>query len=307
MFKIIERVLKGLEMLGILKKTFKGLEKTRRKVSNVFSGLSKKSYLDDGDLDMLEDCLFQADISYNIITDVLDGIKGKDSSEKSWKDRAKTVLLSKIKTDNNIENIKKVVILVGINGSGKTTSAAKLTQFFTDQKEKVCLVAADTYRAAAVEQIQIWADRLGVRLVNNSETSDPASIAFDGVESGLAKEDRVIIDTAGRLHTSINLMKELEKIHRVASKLTNEITTLMVVDGNIGKNSLSQINQFNEYLQIDGIIITKLDGTARGGVVLTAMDDLGIPVYFIGVGEGSDDLIPFDADSYVNSIIGEDE
>ena len=294
-------------MFGIFKKTFKGLEKTRKKVSNAFSGLSKKSYLDDEDLDMLEDCLFQADISFNVINDVLEGIKGKDSSGKNWKDRAKSILLSKIKTSNSIENIKKVIILVGINGSGKTTSAAKLTQFFTERKEKVCLVAADTYRAAAVEQIQIWADRLGVRLVNNSETSDPASIAFDGVESGLAKEDRVIIDTAGRLHTSINLMKELEKIHRVASKLTNEITTLMVVDGNIGKNSLSQINQFNEYLQIDGIIITKLDGTARGGIVLTAMDDLGIPVYFIGVGEGSDDLIPFDAESYINSIIGEDE
>ena len=294
-------------MLGIFKKTFKGLQKTRKKVSNVFSGLSKKSYLDDGDLDMLEDCLFQADISFNIINDVIEGMKGKDSSSKSWKDRAKSILLSKIETDNNIDNIKKVIILVGINGSGKTTSAAKLTQFFTQKKEKVCLVAADTYRAAAVEQIQIWADRLGVRLVHNSETSDPASIAFDGVESGLSKEDRVIIDTAGRIHTSVNLMKELEKVHRVASKLTDEITTLMVVDGNIGKNSLSQINHFNQYIQIDGIIITKLDGTAKGGVVLTAMDDLNIPVYFIGVGEGSDDLIPFDSDSYINSIIGEDE
>ena len=294
-------------MLGIFKKTFKGLQKTRKKVSNVFSGLSKKSYLEEEDLDALEDCLFEADISYSIISDVLDDLKDKDSSDRNWKDRAKTVLLSKIKTENNIEDIKKVIILVGINGSGKTTSAAKLTQFFKEKNEKVCLVAADTYRAAAVEQIQIWADRLGVRLVHNPETSDPASIAFDGVESGLSKEDRVIIDTAGRIHTSVNLMKELEKVHRVVSKLTDEITTLMVVDGNIGKNSLSQINHFNQYLQIDGIIITKLDGTARGGVVLTAMDDLDIPVYFIGVGEGSDDLIPFDSDSYINSIIGEDE
>ena len=294
-------------MLGIFKKTFKGLQKTRKKVSNVFSGLSKKSYLEEEDLDALEDCLFEADISYSIISDVLDDLKDKDSSDKNWKDRAKAVLLSKIKTENNIEDIKKVIILVGINGSGKTTSAAKLTQFFKEKNEKVCLVAADTYRAAAVEQIQIWADRLGVRLVHNPETSDPASIAFDGVESGLSKEDRVIIDTAGRIHTSVNLMKELEKVHRVVSKLTDEITTLMVVDGNIGKNSLSQINHFNQYLQIDGIIITKLDGTARGGVVLTAMDDLDIPVYFIGVGEGSDDLIPFDSDSYINSIIGEDE
>ena len=294
-------------MLRIFKKTFKGLQKTRKKVSNVFSGLSKKNYLEPEDLDILEDCLFQADISFNIINDVLEAIKGKDSSDKSWKDRVKSILLSKIKTDNNIENIKKVIILVGINGSGKTTSAAKLAQFFREKKEKVCLVAGDTYRAAAVEQIKIWADRLKVRLVYNTGTSDPASIAFDGVESGLAKEDRVIIDTAGRIHTSVNLMKELKKIHGVVRKLTNDITSLIVIDGNIGKNSLSQINHFNQYLHIDGIIITKLDGTARGGVVLTAMDDLDIPVYFIGVGEGSDDLIPFDADSYVNSIIGEDD
>lgn len=294
-------------MLGIFKKTFKGLKETRKKVSNVFLGLSKKNYLEPEDLDMLEDCLFQADISFNIINEVLEALKGKDSSDKSWKDRAKLILLSKIKTDNNIENIKKVIILVGINGSGKTTSAAKLAHFFREKKEKVCLVAGDTYRAAAVEQIQIWADRLKVRLVCNTGTSDPASIAFDGVESGLTKEDRVIIDTAGRIHTSVTLMKELEKIHRVVRKLTNDITTLIVIDGNIGKNSLSQINHFNQYLHIDGIIITKLDGTARGGVVLTAMHDLDIPVYFIGVGEGSDDLIPFDADSYINSIIGEDD
>ena len=178
---------------------------------------------------------------------------------------------------------------------------------FRSKKEKVCLVAADTYRAAAVEQIKVWADDLDVRLVCNPETTDAASIAFDGVESGLSKEERVIIDTAGRMHTSVGLMKELEKVYRVIQKLTDDITTLMVIDGNIGKNSLSQIKHFSDYLNIDGIIVTKLDGTAKGGVVLTAMDQFHIPVYFIGVGEGSEDLIPFDSESYISSIIGEDE
>ena len=294
-------------MLGIFKKTFKGLEKTRKKVANVFSSISKKSYLEINDIESLEDCLFEADISYNIISDVVDSLSGKDSLDKSWKDRAYDVLLSKISTDNNINNIKKVVMLIGVNGSGKTTSAAKLAKLYIDKNQKVCMVAGDTYRAAAVEQINAWSDKLGVRLVKNSKTTDSASIAFDGVQSGLSKNERIIIDTAGRLHTSTNLMNELQKIHRVISKLTSEISVIIVLDGNIGKNSISQIKEFGNFLTIDGIIITKLDGTAKGGVVLSAMDEMNIPVYFIGVGEGSDDLIPFEGESYIKSILGDDE
>ena len=294
-------------MLGFFKKTFKGLEKTRKKISNVFSSISKKTYLEINDLESLEECLFEADISFSIISDVIDNLKGKDSSKKSWRDRAYDVLLSKVSTDNSVDHIKKVIILIGVNGSGKTTSAAKLAQFYKNKKEKVCLVAGDTYRAAAVEQITIWADRLGVRLVQNPGTTDPASIAFDGVESGLSKEERIIIDTAGRLHTSVNLMNELQKIHRVVLKLTSEISTIIVLDGNIGKNSISQIKEFSKFLKIDGIIITKLDGTAKGGTVLSAMDEMNIPVYFIGVGEGSEDLIPFEGENYIKSILGDNE
>jgi len=294
-------------VLEIFKKTFKGLEKTRKKVSNVFSKISKKTYLDEDDIGLLENCLLQADISYRIIEDVLDAIRDKDSSHSTWRDRARRVLLSKVQIDQNPDDINKVIILVGINGSGKTTSAAKLAKLYSSSNEKVCLVAGDTYRAAAVEQIEIWSKRLDVRLVQNPETTDPASIAFDGVESGMARGERVIIDTAGRMHTSVNLMNELEKIHRVVSKITDSITTLMVIDGNIGKNSLLQLEQFNKYLKIDGIIITKLDGTAKGGIALTAINDYKVPVYFIGVGEASDDLIPFAPEDYINSILGEDE
>jgi fused signal recognition particle receptor len=294
-------------VLKIFKKTFKGLEKTRKKVSNVFSKISKKTYLDEDDIELLEDCLSQADISYRIIEDVLDAVRNKDSSDSSWRDRAHRVLLSKIQIDQDPNDINKVIILVGINGSGKTTSAAKLAKLYSSNNEKVCLVAGDTYRAAAVEQIEIWSKRLDVRLVQNPETTDPASIAFDGVESGMKRGERVIVDTAGRLHTSVNLMNELEKIHRVVSKITDDITTLMVIDGNIGQNSLLQLEHFNKYLKINGIIITKLDGTAKGGIALTAINDYKVPVYFIGVGEGSDDLIPFAPEDYLNSILGEDE
>ena len=293
-------------MLGIFKKTFKGLEKTRKKVANAFSLISNKSYLDESDIELLEDCLSQADISYPIIENVVDALKVKDTSSIDWKDRAHKVLLSKLATSQNADNIKKVIILVGINGSGKTTSAAKLAQHYSSNGEKVCLVAGDTYRAAAVEQIETWSDRLNVRLVQNPNTTDPASVAFDGVESGMSRGERVIVDTAGRLHTSTNLMNELEKIHRVISKVTDQITTLMVIDGNIGKNSLMQLEHFNKFLNIDGIIITKLDGTAKGGVALTAISEYNIPVYFIGVGEGSDDLIPFIPDDYLKSILGDE-
>jgi len=293
-------------MLGIFKKTFKGLEKTREKVSNVFSQLSKKSYLDEDDIELLEDCLSQADISYPIINDILESVKDKQSSDNTWRDRAYSVLLSKLQIKQSYNDIKKVIILVGINGSGKTTSAAKLAKHYSSNNEKVCLVAGDTYRAAAVEQIEMWSKKLDVRLVQNPGTTDPASVAFDGVESGMSRGERVIVDTAGRLHTSVNLMNELEKIYRVVSKITDQITTLMVIDGNIGKNSLLQLEEFNKYLNIDGIIITKLDGTAKGGVALTAISDYKIPVYYIGVGEGSNDLVPFSPEDYLNSILGKD-
>ena len=174
------------------KKTFKGLEKTRKKVANAFSLISNKSYLDESDIELLEDCLSQADISYPIIENVVDALKVKDSSSINWKDRAHKVLLSKLAISQSADDIKKVIILVGINGSGKTTSAAKLAQYYSANGEKVCLVAGDTYRAAAVEQIETWSDRLNVRLVQNPNTTDPASVAFDGVESGMSRGEGLL-------------------------------------------------------------------------------------------------------------------
>ena len=295
-------------MLGLFKKTFKGLEKTRKKVSNVFSSISQKSYLEECDFEMLEDCLYQADISYGIVEKVIDGLRDKDSSTKDWKDRAKDLLLDKIKINHNLDDIKKVVILVGINGSGKTTSAAKLAQYYVHKKESVCMVAGDTYRAAAIDQIKIWAERLKVHVVSNDKSSDPASIAYDGISSGLSKSaDRIIIDTSGRMNTSLNLMKELEKIYKVSSKLSEDIDILITIDANSGQNAFQQVKDFKNYLPLTGIIMTKMDGTAKGGIVLQIIKKLNLPIYFMGVGEKIDDLIPFDEDDYICSLFKDKE
>ena len=198
------------------------------------------------------------------------------------------------------------MIVVGVNGSGKTTTSAKLAQFFKNENKKITLVAADTFRAAAVEQLKIWADRISVNFISNTNSSDPASIAYDGANSGINNShDHIIIDTAGRLHTSANLMQELEKIHRIVSKLTNEITIIMSIDANIGQNSIKQVQEFNKFLPIDNIIVNKMDGTAKGGIVLSILQSLKIPVSFLGIGESYSDIIPFNLDNYLNSMVKE--
>ena len=207
-----------------------------------------------------------------------------------------------------IKNVtfKQVMIVVGVNGSGKTTTSAKLAQFFKNENKKITLVAADTFRAAAVEQLKIWADRISVNFISNTNSSDPASIAYDGANSGINNShDHIIIDTAGRLHTSANLMQELEKIHRIVSKLTNEITIIMSIDANIGQNSIKQVQEFNKFLPIDNIIVNKMDGTAKGGIVLSILQSLKIPVSFLGIGESYSDIIPFNLDNYLNSMVKE--
>ena len=201
-------------------------------------------------------------------------------------------------------DLKKVILLVGINGTGKTTTAAKLGHFYTNLGELVSMVAADTYRAAAVEQIRIWSDRLNLQLVANEKSDDPASVAYDGVSSGLSKKiDHIIIDTSGRIHNSLNLMKELEKIYKVILKLTNEIDVLITIDANTGQNAIRQVQEFSKYIPITGVILTKMDGTSRGGIAIQIMKDLNVPIFFMGVGEQIDDLVPFDLDIYLKSLI----
>ncbi|MBC8213678.1 MAG: signal recognition particle-docking protein FtsY [Candidatus Marinimicrobia bacterium] len=292
-------------MFKFFKKTYSGLKKTRTKIANMFTGISGKKHLSADDLEKLEEALLQADLGWEVVDNIVDSLSKSDDKNLAWEERflnsMDLLLNGKIQT----KPLRKTILLVGINGTGKTTSAAKLAGEFSKDGESVLLVAGDTYRAAAVEQIREWSKRLKVQLVANEGTSDPAAVAFDGVNSGLSKNvDRIIVDTAGRLHTSLNLMKELEKINRVVRKMTDEVDVLITIDANTGQNGIQQAREFNKYLPIDGVILTKMDGTARGGIAVPIMLELNLPVYYIGVGEQVDDLVPFDMDSYLKGLIG---
>jgi fused signal recognition particle receptor len=292
-------------MFSFFKKTFSGLSKTRKKIANAISGLSGKSYLDADDIELLEELLLQADLGWQVVESIIEELQEPDKIGLSWDQRFMQTMTSQLHGKAEQQALKKVIVLIGINGTGKTTSSAKLAGHFTDNGEKVTLVAADTYRAAAVEQIREWATRLKINLVANEGTTDPAAVAFDGVNSGIAKDmNRIIVDTAGRLHTSPNLMKELEKINRVIKKITDEISVLITIDANTGQNGITQVKEFAKYIPIDGVILTKMDGTARGGIAVPIMSELNLPIYFMGVGEQVDDLIPFDRDSYLKGLIG---
>ena len=291
-------------MFSILDKTISGLKKTRNKISNSFASLSGKSFLDEEDIYTLEEILLQADLGWEIVDEIVEKLKCKDDNNLNVSQRVVEIIRKSI--DLNIFNyeLKKTILIIGINGTGKTTSAAKISGYYSNQSEKVMLVAADTYRAAAIDQIRIWAERLNINLLANESSSDPASVAYDGVNSALSNDyDRVIIDTAGRMNTSVNLMSELEKIYKVVSKKTDEISVLMVLDANTGQNAISQVNDFSKSLPIDGIILTKMDGTTKGGIAVPILSELKIPICYIGVGEKLDDLIPFDINYYLEGLV----
>ncbi|MDP6936155.1 MAG: signal recognition particle-docking protein FtsY [Candidatus Marinimicrobia bacterium] len=291
-------------MISILKKTVAGLSKTRKKISAVFQGFAGKSYLTEVDLEFMEESLLGADIGWELTDLILNELENPHNKKLSLEGRFRNTVNTYLEGISNAEPLNKIIILVGINGTGKTTSAAKIAGLFSHQGESVSLVAADTYRAAAVEQVKIWADRLRVQIIANEKSADPAAVAFDGVSSGLTQQkDRVIVDTSGRLHTSPNLMKELQKIYRVTTKLTSEVDVLITIDANTGQNGLQQAQEFNRYLPLSGVILTKMDGTARGGIAVQIMKTLKLPVYYLGVGEQVDDLIPFDLNHYLNGLI----
>lgn len=294
-------------MISFFKKTISGLAKTRNKISGLFASFSGKKYLDEIQLEELEDALLGADLGWELTETLIGTLKAPDKKGISRTDRFYRCILQYLDRMKPTEDLRKVVMLVGINGTGKTTSAAKLAGYFIQEGESVTLVAADTYRAAAVEQITTWAKRLNVHLIANNQSADPASVAFDGVSSGLGKgHSRIIVDTAGRIHNSRNLMKELEKIYKVSTKLTDEIDVLITIDANTGQNGLQQAREFSQYIPLSGVILTKMDGTARGGIAVQIMNELELPVYFIGVGEKIDDLIPFDLESYIKGLISKE-
>jgi len=295
-------------MISFLKKTISGLSKTRSKLSTLFAKISGKTILTANDIEDLEEALLGADIGWELTDSIIEQLKVPGKAEITREDRFQQCIQQYLADVNEVNELQRVILLVGINGTGKTTSAAKLGGYYSNSGKSVSLVAADTYRAAAVEQIRIWAQRLNLYLTANDKSADPASVAYDGVSSGITKNmDRIIVDTSGRLHTSANLMKELEKIHRVVLKLTDEIDVLITIDANTGQNGLQQAREFAKYIPITGVILTKMDGTARGGIAIQIMKELNLSVYFIGVGEQVDDLVPFDRESYINGLISNEK
>lgn len=295
-----------------------GLSKSRENIVGQISGLVRlRGKIDDELWDDMEAILIQADVGVESTMRIIDNLRDRVARERvteaeKLNDFLKDELVSILQTNGEKpaeqKTGRKIYLVVGVNGTGKTTTIAKLARNFTRNGESVLLGAADTFRAAAVEQLDIWAKRLNVDIVKHERGADPAAVVYDAIHAASArKSDVLLIDTAGRLHTYSNLMEELKKIKRIADreKGNAEVITLLVLDATTGQNGISQARLFNEALEINGIVLTKLDGTAKGGIVLAIEQELGIPIRYVGVGESMDDLQEFKAEEFVTALVGE--
>ena len=291
-----------------------GLTKTRDGLTDkINEALNLAITIDDDLYDELEEILITSDIGMETTMELIDRLKDKIRKEKINDTEMVLPALREVVKDFLLEGEdgteyedKKVMLVIGVNGVGKTTSIGKLAAKNKSEGKKVLLAAADTFRAAAIDQLDIWSKRAGVDIVKHEEGSDPAAVVFDAIQASKARNvDLLICDTAGRLHNKKNLMNELSKINRIIDREYGEENkeTLLVLDGTTGQNAVIQAKQFMEACPIDGIILTKLDGTAKGGVVLSIKQTLNIPVRYIGVGEGVDDLQKFDAESFAEALI----
>ena len=291
------------------------LEKTRTSFFGQFGDLFKSTELNDQFWEDLEDTLISADTGMataeNVVSSIKDIVKSKkiSSSQECFKELRKELLrilnLNKLNLDEEIEN-PAVFVMVGVNGVGKTTSIAKLTRLTLDMELTVILGAADTFRAAAVEQLQIWGQKLGVQVITQEPGADPGAVAFDTI--GAAKSrgiDVAIIDTAGRLQGKSNLMEELKKISRIAKResVESSVKIILTIDGTTGQNGLLQAAEFTKFVEPDGIFLSKLDGTSRGGIAIAIADQLKIPIWFIGTGEQPEDIAVFDPELFISGII----
>lgn len=304
---------------GFFSRLVSGLQKTRDNIAagidSIFSGFSS---IDDDFYEEIEEILIMGDLGVRATEAIIEDLKQKVKEQKIKEPSAcKQLLIDSIKEQMNVgetayrfENEKSVVLVIGVNGVGKTTSVGKLAGKLKDQGKKVVLAAADTFRAAAGSQLSEWANRAGVEMIGGQDGADPAAVIFDAVAAAKARNaDVLLCDTAGRLHNKKNLMEELKKINRILEKEYPDAyrETLVVLDATTGQNALAQAKEFSECAQITGIILTKMDGTAKGGIAVAIHSELGIPVKYIGVGETIDDLQKFDADEFVNALFETEE
>ena len=290
----------------MIKKLFKALQRSRSGFVDAIRSFAGKSPSAE-DMESLEEDLLQSDMGYDVVQDILDVLKR--SSGEDFIHHVRDLLVDRLPSNQNVAMIETPVamLIMGVNGSGKTTSTAKLASFYKQMGRSVTLIAADTYRAAAVDQLRKWSERVDCKLICNEETSEPVSVIFDGLESARAsKSDVAIIDTSGRLHTNKNLMMELEKMYRVIEKRFTDfqIQSLITLDATMGQNSISQAREFQADRKLDGAVLTKLDGTAKGGIIFPLYAKLNIQVKFVGFGEGLTDLEVFDKVQYVNGLLG---
>ncbi len=297
--------------MGFFQKIIDGLRKTKQQIGFKLNELFRRGIFDEDFYEELEFILLGSDIGEDTTTDIIEELRermrqDRISDAKQANQYLKNVMCDILGDEKFEFNTPCVIMVAGVNGVGKTTTIGKLANIFVKQGKSVVIAAADTFRAAASEQLEVWANRAKVRIIKHEEGSDPAAVVYDAVASAKSRgTDIVLVDTAGRLHNKKNLMDELSKINRVVDREFPDADrrNLIVLDATTGQNAIQQVDVFNEAIDIDGIVLTKLDGTAKGGVVLAIKHDMDIPVYFVGVGEGIDDLLEFDSESYVEGII----
>ncbi len=304
------------EKKGFFKRLKEGLTKTRNSISESFANLFKANEIDDDFYDELEETLVMSDMGIETTENIINNLKEKVKEFKIKEaDACRDLIVNIIKEQMTVpenaydfENKKTVMLIIGVNGVGKTTSIGKLAAQYKAQGKKVLMAAADTFRAAAIDQLKTWANRAGVDIIAQSEGSDPSAVVYDAVAAAKARNtDILLIDTAGRLHNKKNLMDELGKMRRIITKEYPEanVESLIVLDGTTGQNALEQARQFSSVTEIDGIIITKLDGTAKGGIAIAIQSELNVPVKYIGIGEKIEDLQKFDPGSYVTALFAD--
>jgi fused signal recognition particle receptor len=305
--------------VSLLSRLREGLARTKQQIAERFDEIvrvadqpeRRSRPVDVETVDALEELLISADVGIAATGRIIDAVKARSRNGASLRDLVKDEIRSIFAAVDRpvaVANRPRVTLIVGVNGTGKTTTVGKLANRLKSEGQKPLICAADTFRAAAVEQLEIWAKRAGVEMVRAREGTDPAAVVYDAISSGKAHgRDPILVDTAGRLHTRVNLMNELEKIRRIAAREVAGAPqdVLLVLDATVGQNGVTQAREFMSASGVNGIVLTKLDGTAKGGVAVAIANDLKLPIRYVGVGESIDDLVPFDADEYVDGLFEE--